>query len=571
MYMNAVRFWAFLSALVCANVTSACSQSTPALIKQAVYSRLSKEEPSFRINGKNVCSYNHGWLKTFYQRRSFAESWFSHDTLRAEATDLVRALRRASLEGLNPSDYDLDDITHSIRTVIESGKPDPRARAVTDVLLTNAFLHYASDLYSGRINPNALSDEWSIRPGKRDVALLLQHALDSTGIQVTLDQLTPQNKKYEDLKKALARFRSLPAAPEPPKITRVRRLAKGDSSAHVVALRKRISFWSPEVLSENEVFDDTLEQAVKRFQRDNGIEPDGVTGPETIAALNLTHEQRIQSIVVNLERCRWLARDVEQRSIVVNIPDFELAVKENGISTERMRVVVGKPDHRTPVLNNAMTYLVLGPCWYVPETIAAKEIAPMMAKDPDYLKKERIRAFQNAGEKVSEVDSGSVDVADVESGKVRLRMEPGRRNSLGTVKFMFPNQNSVYLHDTPAKRLFSKTMRQFSHGCVRVERPVELAAYLLGKDTLWVKEAIHKALRKREEHVVRLPEPVPVHLQYFTVWVNDEGSVQFRKDIYHWDNLVSMALNAETTLQRKTGVEQFASEGTDGRRVAAVQ
>jgi murein L,D-transpeptidase YcbB/YkuD len=150
-------------------------------------------------------------------------------------------------------------------------------------------------------------------------------------------------------------------------------------------------------------------------------------------------------------------------------------------------------------------------------------------------------------------------------------MEPGRRNSLGTVKFMFPNQNSVYLHDTPAKRLFSKTMRQFSHGCVRVERPVELAAYLLGKDTLWVKEAIHKALRKREEHVVRLPEPVPVHLQYFTVWVNDEGSVQFRKDIYHWDNLVSMALNAETTLQRKTGVEQFASEGTDGRRVAAVQ
>lgn len=569
--MTAVRFWILLSVLVCADITYACSQNTSVLIRQAVNARLSKEEPPPRINGKSVCSYNHGSLKTFYRRRSFLPCWFSHDTLRTEATDLVRALHAATGEGLNPSDYGIDEIIPAIRKTVESEKVDVRARAGVDVLLTEAFLHYASDLYSGRINPTALSDEWSIRPRRRDVALLLQQALDSTGIQGTLDQLAPQSKRYVDLKKALAQFRSLPATPEPPKIIKVRRLAKGDSSAHVAALRKRMSSWAPEVLSDNEVFDDTLEQAVKRFQADNGIEPDGVVGMETVAPLNLTNEQRIRSILVNLERCRWSSEEAELKSIVVNIPDFELTVKENGMPADRMRVVVGKPDHRTPVLSNAMTYLVLGPCWYVPETIAAKEIAPMMAKDPEYLKKERIKVFQNEGEKLSEVDSGSVDVADVESGKLRLRMEPGSRNSLGTVKFMFPNQNSVYLHDTPAKRLFNKSMRQFSHGCVRIEKPVELAAYLLGKDTLWVIDAIHRALVKREERVVRLPEPVPVHLQYFTVWVNEEGTVQFRKDIYHWDDLVSKALNEEPTLHRRSEVEQFASGRPEWRRVAAIQ
>lgn len=569
--MTAVRFWILLSALVCADVTSACSQDMPAAIKQAVNVRLAKEESPPRINGKSVYTYNHGWLRIFYKRRSFLPCWFSHDMFRREGTDLVRALRGATLEGLNPSDYGIDEIIPTIRRTIESEGVNDRGRATVDVLLTEAFLHYASDLYSGRINPNALTDEWDIRPRKRDVALLLQQALDSTGIEESLDQLMPHSRRYEDLKKALARYRSLPAAPEPPKIVKVRRLAKGDSSAHIITLRKRISFWSPEVLSDNETFDESLEQAVKRLQTDNGIEPDGVVGTETIAALNLTTEERIRSIQVNLERCRWLPAESEPKSINVNIPDFELCVMENGIRAERMRVVVGKPDHRTPVLSNAMTYIVLGPCWYVPESIAAKEIVPMIAKDPDYLKKEHIKVFQSEGTRLSEVDSGSITIADLESGKLRLRMEPGKRNSLGSIKFMFPNQSSVYLHDTPSKRLFDKSMRQFSHGCVRVERPVELAAYLLGKDISWVREAIHKALRKGEERVVRLAAPVPVHLQYFTAWVDDEGTMQFRKDIYHWDDGVSKALKGVPMLHKKSGLEEFASGVAKGGRGAAIQ
>lgn len=566
--MTAVRCWFLLSALLFFDATNARSREVSDAIKQVVNVRLAKEKPSPKINGKKVFAYNHGWLRTFYQRRSFSPCWFLNGVLRTQARDLAYELHAAVLEGLNPADYDADEVDLAIQKTAELEEVNDRTLAAIDVLLTDAFLHYASDLYSGRINPNVLGEEWNIRPRKKDVALALQQALDSTGVQEALRQLSPRVRTYEDLKKALARFRSISVNSDPPKIVGGRRLVRGDSSSRVIALRKRLSFWDVDVPTDSIVFDDGLEQAVKRFQEANGIEPDGVVGKETIAALNLTNEERIRSILVNLERCRWFPDWDSRRSIVVNIPDFELSVMENEMSRERMRVVVGKADHRTPVLSNAMTYIVLGPYWYVPETIASKEIIPMIAKDPDYLKKEHIKVFQHAGGKLSEVDSGSIDVAAIESGRLRLRMEPGKRNSLGSIKFMFPNQNGVYLHDTPSKRLFSKTMRQFSHGCVRVERPLELAAYLLDKDTSWVKEAIHKAFAKREERVVRLPEPVPVHLQYFTAWVNEKGTLQFRKDIYRWDDLVSNALHGEPLLLRNPGVEQFASQSTEGRRAA---
>ncbi len=569
--MTAVRFWILLSVLVFVDATHVCAKELSGRIKQVVDVRLKNLKIPPTANGRSLFTYNHRWLKTFYQRRSFSPCWVSDGMVRDEASELARALRDATLEGLNPEDYDVDAVETAVQRGARGGEMDDASLAAVDVLLTDAFLHYASDLYSGRIDPRALSEEWDIRPRTMDLALLLQQALDSVGVRESLSGLLPRNQRYQDLTKALARFRALPTMDDPPKITAVRRLVRGDSSSRIITLRKRMSFWVPDVSNGNDVFDESLEQAVMQFQKDNGIEPDGVVGKETIAVLNLTNEQRIQSIQVNLERCRWLPAESEPRSIDVNIPAFELSVMENGARGEKMRVVVGTPDHRTPVFSNAMTYIVLGPCWYVPATIAAKEIVPMMMKDPDYLKKEHIRVFQSEGEKLREVDSGSVVVAGVESGKLRLRMDPGRHNSLGSIKFMFPNQNSVYLHDTPAKRLFRKSMRQFSHGCVRVERPVELAAYLLGKDTSWVREAIHKAFIKGEERVVRLSEPVPVHLQYFTAWVDDGGTMQFRKDIYHWDDGISKALQGAPMLHKNSGVEQFAAGVAKVGRGAAIQ
>jgi murein L,D-transpeptidase YcbB/YkuD len=390
-------------------------------------------------------------------------------------------------------------------------------------------------------------------------------------VREALNRLLPDSRDYDNLKKALACYQSLSSTIDPPKITGAKQLAKGDSGPRVIALRKRTAIWYPGLDLNNEVFDGTLEQAIMEIQKQHGIQPTGIVGKETMAALNMTITQRVRQIEVNLERYRWLSKNIVARNVAVNIPAFELRLMESGKIVECMRVVVGKSDHRTPMLNSAMTYIVLSPYWHVPQAIAAKEILPRLGKEPTYLEKEKIRVFEKEDDELVEMDPDSIDWASVNIDNLRFRMDPGTRNSLGRVKFMFPNVSNVYLHDTPSKRLFNKSQRQFSHGCVRIEKPIELAATILGKDTSWVKDEIHKASCKDEEKVLLLPKPLPVQLQYFTAWVEEDGTLQFRNDIYSWDEQISLALQGTPTINRKPGVEGFASGFTKRNVGAAVQ
>ena len=557
--MKFFRSITVLCALAIFSIASVHSTVTTGQVKKSVDLRLKKERRSSLVGGKRTFAYDPSWVRTFYKRRSFLPVWISDGKLRADADELLAVLRKAEGEGLNPADYSLAVIDSLIGTKNRVGDMDSASLADLDVLLTNSFLHYASDLHSGRVNPRVVNEEWDIHPRETDLACVLQQALDSTGIKQSLIRLCPARPEYDNLRKALAYYRSLPEMQDPGKLAGIRRLARGDSSRAVSVLRKRLAAWYPGIDTESKVFDQALEEAVEGFQKNHGIGPDGVVGKETMAALNRSREECAQQVVVNLERYRWLPDPSLERHIVVNIPSFELCVMENGIRVDGMRVVVGKSTHRTPLLSNAMTYIVFGPYWNVPQTIAAKEIVPQIIKNVSYLKKENIKVFEKEGDDLSEVDPDSVDWTGAKRKNLRFRMEPGAKNSLGSIKFMFPNNNNVYLHDTPAKSLFSKCERQFSHGCVRVEQPVQLAANLLARDTVWVKDEIRRASSRHGERVVKLPEPILVRLQYFTAWVDGDGTLQFRRDIYGWDDQVSKALRGIPVLKKRSGEGHFAS------------
>jgi L,D-transpeptidase YcbB len=335
----------------------------------------------------------------------------------------------------------------------------------------------------------------------------------------TLRSLDPPHPDYQRLTQALASHRAIAAkggwgaVPDGPD------LKKGDRGPRVAALRNRLS--TPGV----DAFDDALAAAVSRFQQRHGLEVTGKVDEETLAELNVPVQDRIKQIQVNMERWRWLPGTFGDRYILVNVPEFRLDLVEAGKTAFTMRVVVGKDQSRTPAFSDKMTYIELNPAWNIPDSIANAEIWPKVASNPGYL------ASHNM-----EVIPGSDN---------RLRQRPGADNPLGKLQFMFPNEFDIYLHDTPADHLFNKAERDFSHGCIRLEKPVELASYLLRGDPEWTPETLQAAIDSGEQKTITLERPLPVHILYWTAWVEPNGTVQFRKDIYGHDAQLEEALAKE--------------------------
>ena len=288
-------------------------------------------------------------------------------------------------------------------------------------------------------------------------------------------------------------------------------------------------------------YDPTLVQAVKRFQKRTGLAVDGVIGGRTWAALNVSVKTRIRQIIANMDRWRALPNELGSRYVAVNIPNFTLDVVENKKSVLHMKVVVGKmvEDRHTPTFVAEMKYLVLNPYWYVPKSIAEKELFPLAKNDPTYFSKNNFIVQRvTVGEKqvpAPQTTDGSLISKPIY--QYRLKQAPGPKNALGRVKFIFPNPYGVYLHDTPSKNFFQRSVRTYSHGCIRVEKPIELAEYLLQGTERWTKESILETIAQQKEKKVVLPEAVPVYIQYWTAWVDEEGVVQFRNDIYGYDDV----------------------------------
>jgi murein L,D-transpeptidase YcbB/YkuD len=402
-----------------------------------------------------------------------------------------------------------------------------------DVKTTALFLRYFAHMTGGRLDPRALQPLWTLKPEKPDLVVALTSAVKNNDLVAAMDRLIPQHPEYRELEKALVRYRAIAAKGGWPSIPPTTKLKPHQQSPVVPALRQRLAIEGDLDPSHEKnaspVFDDAVVAAVKRFEERHRIEPDGIVDPVTVSAMNVPVEQRIRTIELNLERWRWLPDRMPERHFVVNVPDFRLEAIEQGKSVLDMRVVVGAPDNKTPIFADEMTHIVFSPYWNVPPGIAQEETIPKAISDPGFLARNNMEVVDSSGERV---DPGSVDWSNAKG--LRIRQKPGSGNALGGVKFIFPNNFDVYLHDTNATKLFDRIERGLSHGCVRVEEPHKLAQYVLRDQPEWTADTIDAAMKSGDEKHVKLKTPIPVYILYKTAWVHD-GGVRFLKDLYGHD------------------------------------
>lgn len=451
-------------------------------------------------------------LSCFYERRSFAPAWSHGGALRPAAGELLSTLAAAEADGLRAEDYQPE----ALERLTRAGQVDAGRMADLDLLLSNAFLTFAAHLRHGKVNPEAIYRDCALEHDGTDLAEVLEKALQQGRVRAALAELAPPHRGYGLLREALARYRRIalrggsePVLPGPT-------LRLGDQGERIAVLRSRLTDAAEadadELLAPTEspgLFDPPLDEAVRRFQERHGLEQDGVAGPATLAELNLPAEDHVRQIEVNLERWRWLPHDLGQRYVLVNIAAFRLDAVEDGRTALAMRVIVGKPYTRTPMFSSAISSVILNPSWNVPRSIVP-EVLARARREPSYLKREGFETLSGG----------------------RLRQKPGPRNALGRIKFLFPNRFGVYLHDTSAPTLFGSTVRTFSHGCIRIEKPFDLAVWALRDAPRWDAESIRAGIEAGRERSVPLPHKIPVHVAYWTAWVGDDGTLSLGRDVY---------------------------------------
>jgi len=501
------------------------------------------------IGGERV--YSAVFVESFYRGRNYQPAWSQGGRL-MQADTLIRAVEEAYGDGLTPDYYHLG-LIRSLVDGAEKNLSDPVYLADLDILLTDAFLTLGCHLSGGCVNPVTIDPEWFTRRRDVDVSSVLEQALKKKQIREALMRLRPEQGSYASLRQYLARYRELSSKGEWPRVSAGAALKKDVTSYRVVELRKRLASSGDLEINEakrGNLFDEKLEQSVISFQERHGLKADGIVGPVTLNAVNVPLKRRIRQMELNMERLRWVLGNMEQRSIVVNIADFKLHVIESGRSIFSMKVVVGKPYQRTPVFTAKMTYLVINPSWNIPDSIARKEILEKVKNDPDYLGEQDIKVLRGRGSHEEEIDPETIDWSEITPDTLiyRFRQEPGPLNPLGRIKFMFPNQFDVYLHDTPSKRLFSENVRTFSHGCTRIEKPIELGEYVLRDAPGWTREKLLDLIEEGTEQKVLIPRPLNVHFLYLTAWVDQEGTLQFRNDIYGRDKQLDEALRKKPSL-----------------------
>ena len=501
--------------------------------------------------------------KQFYQKRGDAPAWIENRKPRPQMDELIQVLQRTDREGLDPALYNASVLSarraEAGRGFLSTQGFDDREAANLDVWLTYLYLQYASDLSGGVADLSRADSKWQIRDKKVDPLEQLTQALGQGQVARSLDELTPKHAQYTRLRDAFAKYRDIEQHGGWPAVPSDLKLKPGQQNASVPLLARRLAVtgdFTGTVNDADTVYGPELQEALKRFQRRHGLEPDGAVSAATIAQLNVPAERRVQQIALNLERWRWLPADLGERHILVNIPEYRLEVWDHGQVPVSMRVVVGKKDTPTPIFNDEMTHIVFAPYWNVPADIAKNETVPHALRDPAFLQRTNMEVLDKNG---TPVDPASIDLGNVSA--YRFRQKPGASNSLGLVKFMFPNQFNVYLHDTPAESLFARATRSFSHGCVRLEQPEALAKYVLADQPAWTPERISEAMHGGQEKAVKLTRSLPVYLGYWTARISADGILQFRDDLYGVDarqlTLLGAALD---TLKARAAAAGAAAE-----------
>ena len=529
-----------------------------ATLRSAVQQRLGGKQPG--TVGDEAWQHT----KRLYTRFQQSPLWFEKGGLDKDRVEaLTNALLNATTDGLRVDDYPMIEVAQAVYAVRSTKQPTAEQLADADVLLTAAYVSLGEDLLVGQVSPKSVGQSWHIDARDENVDSALVRTLVKQPLDKAINAMRPSDEEYATLQKQLVSYRELVAKGGWKRIPDGKPLKRGqsDSPERIAALRARLvaegisvpaassaptpapaesgaSAARPSAATSGAVFDDGLAIAIAQFQARHAINVDSSLGKETLDALNVPAEYRLGQIAANLERHRWLPRALGTRYIYVNVPAFQLRAYDKGEPVLEMKVIVGEEfeDKATPVFSDSMETVVFRPYWNVTPDIQAKEIEPKVAANPGYLAANDMEYWNDGGAR-------------------RIRQRPGPKNSLGFVKFLFPNDFNIYLHDTPQHELFKKDVRAFSHGCIRVEKPSELAQWVLG----WDGSRVEQAMREQgDNRSVKLPKKIPVYIVYGTTYLRD-GQLHFGNDLYHRDDQLvkAMAEGAVVSSRAVAAVEEL--------------
>lgn len=502
-------------------------------VRAAIKARLAATRPA------PMAAYPWKHVGELYALYGGSPLWMNANGLRGDRTAaLLRAIAAADSDALQLTNFPLKTLGDALAVMRSAKSPTAAQIADADVLLTAVYVGLGSDMLTGQVDPRTVSQDWHINPREEDIDSALVAVIRTEDLDIALGQLRPQEPDYDSLRKQLQRYRALVNAGGWKAVPKGKSLKAGDvdSAERLNALYDRLSVEGylsrsaprPAAApadstkgSTGFLYDETLAGAVARFQETHSINVDSVLGPETVESLSIPADYRLGQIAANLERYRWLPRTLGSRYILVNVPAFRFEAYEHDSLALEMKVIVGAEykDKNTPTFSDMMETVIFRPYWNVTPDIQHKELDAKIAADPGFMERNDYEYWQ-------------------ENGVTRVRQKPGPKNSLGLVKFLFPNDFNIYLHDTPERGLFEKDVRAFSHGCIRVEKPAELAQWVLG----WDADSVQRAMEEEPNNkAVRVKEKIPVFIVYFTAFLR-EGTLYFGNDLYARDDKLVAAV-----------------------------
>ncbi len=502
-------------------------------IKKKIITPIKTAVPVVVIHGKSVPidslllkQYDSKLLDEFYFASGYKSVW----QYKKDRKSIIEQLSNSDQEGLKPANYSIERLSKFEKKYNDLSSVD---KADYDILLTRSLQKYISHIKSGKLNFKSFYTDWDLVENKINVNETIAAFLKSDSLDFKLKKLKPNHQVYKSLKKALNIINTFPKDSFS-KIEIDKKIVLHDTNVALIKIKKRLIYWKDlkSVDSLTTIYDERTFTAMKKFQIRHGLAADGVIGNGTVAALNFTKYQRRQQILVNLERWKWFPNPIEDEYLLVNIPDYKLTLVKGNEIVRTLKVIVGKEKRPTPVLSSKISSIVFNPTWTVPPTILKEDVIPSIAKNRNYLARKNLKVYNQNGHQVS-ANSWSISKAK----GYRYIQNPGPSNSLGLVKFMFPNRFSVYLHDTNHRDYFDKHLRALSSGCVRVSNPLELAEYLLDDNTNWNAEKIAEIIKSKKTTSLKTSKKIPVHVLYWTAW-SENNTLIFRKDIYNLDSIL---------------------------------
>jgi len=471
-----------------------------------------------------------------YEDNAFAPLWVTMDGPNRKAEMLLETLESSHEDALYPEDYGVSQL----RVMMQA--TDLEGKAELELALSKALILYAGHLSAGRTEPNKINQELFVFPDPPNTRVILEGARGAPDIRLFAKSYAPNTPNYVRLRFKLAQFRKMAANGGWKAIGRGKALRPGATDKRIPAIRDRLVLAGDLIAGAHEgnAYDGALVDAVKSFQQRYGANPDGVIGPSTIADMNVSAADRVRQIELNMERRRWMVDDLGSPHIFINLADQYMKYVQGAKTLHTAKLIVGQKFSRTPVFSRDLTYLVINPFWTIPREEAIATFLPELQKNANTVSQRNIRVFSGA----TEISPFAIDWNDYSETNFpfRLRQDPGPENELGQIEFEFPNDFNINLHDTPAKALFERASRTFGDGKLLLENPFDLAEILISKQG-WTRKKIDEIVAGNTKRIIKLTNPVPVHITYLTAWTNKDGKMQFRRDIYERDRILSAALN----------------------------